>query len=74
MTIGGKYETYDELANHMIEVWEKSGLHRCAQRGLGYNTFAYSYYCLKKQNIFSCYVMYNSNKGYTKAVINFIEG
>lgn len=74
VTIGGKYETYEELANHMIKVWEKSDLHRCAQRGLGYNVCLYKRCGLKIQNIFSCCVMYNPNNGLTKAVINFIEG
>lgn len=34
-----KFDTYEELADHMIMCWEDSYTHRCAQRGLLHNTF-----------------------------------
>lgn len=34
-----KFDTYEELADHMIMCWEDSYVHRCAQRGLLHNTF-----------------------------------
>lgn len=34
-----KFDTYEELADHMIMCWEDSYAHRCAQRGLLHNTF-----------------------------------
>lgn len=34
-----KFDTYEELADHMIMCWEDSYMHRCTQRGLLHNTF-----------------------------------
>jgi hypothetical protein len=34
-----KFETYEELADHMITCWESSFMHRCTQRSLLHNTF-----------------------------------
>ena len=34
-----KFDTYEELADHMIMCWEDSYTHRCTQRGLLHNTF-----------------------------------
>jgi len=34
-----KFDTYEELADHMIMCWEDSYTHRCAQRGLLHNTY-----------------------------------
>jgi len=34
-----KFDTYEELADHMIMCWENSYTHRCTQRGLLHNTF-----------------------------------
>jgi hypothetical protein len=69
----GKFNTYEELASYAIKCWEKSTLHRCAQRGLMYDTFSYDEYGLRIQDIFSTCVMYNPSNGCTKIVINFIE-
>ncbi len=67
-------DTYEQLAKIMIDSWEKSIYHRCAQRGLSYDVISYEDFGLKIQNLFSCSVLYNSKTGLTKAVINFIEG
>jgi hypothetical protein len=34
-----KFETYEEMADHMIMCWESSFMHRCTQRSLLHNTF-----------------------------------
>jgi hypothetical protein len=34
-----KFDTYEELADHMIMCWESSYMHRCTQRSLLHNTF-----------------------------------
>ena len=36
-----KFETYQELADHMIMCWESSFMHKCAQRGLLKNSYFY---------------------------------
>ena len=36
-----KFETYEELADHMIMCWESSYTHRCAQRGFLHNSYFY---------------------------------
>jgi hypothetical protein len=68
-----KFDTYEELASFIIMSWENSITHKCAQRGILYDSFSYKEYGLKIQDIFSCCVVYNPLNGHTKAVINFIE-
>lgn len=34
-----KFDTYEELADHMIKCWESSYMHRCTQRSILHNTF-----------------------------------
>ena len=34
-----RFETYEDLADHMIMCWESSYMHRCTQRGILLNTF-----------------------------------
>lgn len=36
-----KFETYEELADHMIMCWESSYTHKCAQRGVLHNSYFY---------------------------------
>jgi len=36
-----RFDTYQELAAHLILCWEDSYLHRCAQRGVLVNTYFY---------------------------------
>ena len=69
----GEKETYQELATHMIVLWENSTHHRNAQRGLLYDTFSYKEYGLKIQDLFACCVIYNPYTKTTRSSINFIE-
>lgn len=36
-----KYKTYEEMADHMIQCWESSFMHRCTQRSILHNMYFY---------------------------------
>ena len=68
-----KLKTYEELATYIITLWENSKEHKRAQRGYTYDTLSYTKYNEKIYGIFSCRVIYNSNFGTTKAVLNMVN-
>lgn len=58
-----KFETYEELADHMIMCWESSYMHRCAQRGFLHNSYFYDLGYESKTIAATC-VMYSEGVVY----------
>jgi hypothetical protein len=58
-----KFETYEEMADHMIMCWEKSHYHRCAQRSILHNMYFYEL-GYKSNTIAATCVMYNEGVFY----------
>ena len=72
-SLRSKFKTYEELALHIINGYENSIMHRCAQRGIIHDSVAYKYYDIKVYGLFSCCVMYDKETRVTKSVLNIIN-
>ena len=72
-SLRSKFKTYEELALHIINGYENSIMHRCAQRGIIHNSVAYKYYDIKVYGLFSCCVMYDKETHVTKSVLNMVN-
>ena len=58
-----RFDTYQELATHLILCWEDSFWHRCAQRGVLVNTYFYEKGA-KNRSIAAACVMYSEGVCY----------
>ena len=72
-SLRSKFKTYEELALHIINGYENSIMHRCAQRGVIHDVTFYKYYNIKVYGLFSCCVMYDKETRVTKSVLNMIN-
>jgi hypothetical protein len=68
-----KYETYQEMATHMIKVWESSPIHKGTQRSNLFSTYQYKTWGddkVKMKSQVACCVRYEHGKFW--AFINFV--
>ena len=72
-SIGGRFDTYEELGVYIISRYESSIMHRCAQRGVIHDATVYKHYNIKVYGLFSCCVMYDKETRVTKSVLNLIN-
>ena len=66
-------ETYEELAKHMIEVWDKSTMHAATIRCITYNSLYYEDFNEMVVSKFSCNVMYDKKNNKVLSCINLFH-
>ena len=72
-SLQSKFKTYEELALHIINGYENSIMHRCAQRGIIHDVTVYRSYGVKIYGLFSCCIMYDKETKITKSVLNMVD-
>lgn len=68
-----QFETYQELAIHIINSWDKSELHSAIMRSNNYSINEYKNNKVVMTALFSCSVQYNPLTKYTKSAFNIIN-
>lgn len=68
-----QFETYQELAIHIISSWDKSELHSAIMRSNNYSINEYKNNKVVMTALFSCSVQYNPTTKYTKSALNIIN-
>ena len=72
-SLQSQFNTYEELALYMINGYENSIMHRCAQRGIMHDVTVYRSYGVKIYGLFSCCIMYDKETKITKSVLNMVN-
>ena len=68
-----QFSTYQELAIHIINSWDKSELHSAIMRSKNYSNIEYKDNKVIMTALFSCSVQYNQLTKYTKSTLNIID-
>lgn len=68
-----QFSTYQELAIHIINSWDKSELHSAIMRSKNYSNIEYANNKTIMTALFSCSVQYNPLTKYTKSTLNIID-
>ena len=68
-----QFSTYQDLAIHIINSWDKSELHSAFMRSNNYSINEYRNNKVVMTALFSCSVLYNPSTKYTKAALNIID-